>query len=165
MSLPEPVSWVAPTPNRGANLCYVMAAKTRVLVLVSFLLSFSLLASSCGSSNDPKTWAEAGVEGNVQTNFYRACTEANQDGSEFSLSDSQVRVLCECSFEKLVSYYGGTLGDDGVLTDASTPGAGGGFSDFAQLDKDLRNDPSIIPASVEAFLTSCGALAAGTSGS
>jgi len=137
-----------------------MTAKSRLLVLVSVLLGVALLASSCGDSNDPTTWKEAGGDGNVESNFYRACIEANQDGGDVTLTDSQARVLCECSFEQLVSYFGGKFADDGSLTDADAPGAGGGFAEFAQLDADLRKDPTSIPASVEAFLTSCAQLAA-----
>ena len=54
----------------------------RPLTIIALLFSVVVLASACGSSNDPTTWAEAEEDGNLRPNFIRACTEANVDGGD-----------------------------------------------------------------------------------
>ena len=116
------------------------------------LMALLLLASACSSNNDPKSWTEAGVDGNVQTNFVEACQQAN--AGEKGMSDSQANSYCTQSFEALVDYYGGVIIQPGnVLQDAPTPGQGGDFAAFLKLDGDLRKNPESIPVDVAALLS------------
>jgi len=119
--------------------------------IVAGLMALLLLASACGSNNDPKTWTEAGQDANVRTNFVTACQTANE--GEKGMSTSQATTYCTRSFEALVDYYGGVITQPGdVLQDKDPVVDGRDFTAFLKLDSDLRKDPESIPADVSRML-------------
>ena len=133
-----------------------MRTAKRPLTIVVLLLSVILLAGACGSSNDPQTWAEAEEDGNLRPNFIRACTDANgEEGAEVEFTDEQIAAYCECAFVEIVEYFGGSINGDNQLTDVADAVAGRDFEAFKTLESDLRDDPSKIPADVEAMLGLC----------
>ena len=132
-----------------------MRTAKRPLTIFVLLLSVLVFASACGASNDPQSWAEAEEDGNLQPNFIRACTEANADGGSIEFTASQLAVYCECSFAAIVEYYGGSIDGDNTISDVADAVAGRNFEAFRDLESDLRNDPTSIPADIEALLNSC----------
>ncbi len=115
-----------------------------------------LFAGACGSSNDPQSWAEADEDGNVQPNFIRACTEANNaEGAAGQLTDAQAEAYCRCAFDEIVDYYGGEIDGEQRLDDVAEAVAGRDFDAFKQLESSLRDDPTHIPADFEALLSAC----------
>ena len=137
-----------------------MRTAKRPLVILALLLSVIVLAGACGSSNDPQTWAEAEEDGNLRENFARACRDANgEPGAEVEFTDAQIDAYCECAFVEIVEYYGGEL-VDGRLSDVDVSQLAGSaaerdFEAFRDLESTLRDDPTAIPAEVEAFLNGC----------
>ena len=120
------------------------------------LLSVIVLAGACGSSNDPQTWAEAEEDGRLRENFTTACVEANgEEGAAVEFTDTQIAAYCECAFAEIVEYFGGSIDGDNQLVDVADAVAGRDFAAFKDLESDLRNDPTQIPADIEAFLTGC----------
>lgn len=133
-----------------------MRTAKRPLVILALLLSVIVLASACGASNDPETWAEAEEDGNLRPNFIRACTEANgEDGADVAFTDDQIEAYCECAFVEIVEYFGGSIDGDNQLSDVAGAAAGRDFEAFRDLESELRSDPTQIPADIEAFLNGC----------
>ncbi len=111
-----------------------------------------LFASACGSSNDPKSWTEAGIDGGVQVNFVTACQTANANVKK--MTDIQANNYCTRSFEALVNYYGGQIIQPGnVLQDRANATPGRDFAAFLKLDKNLRKDPTSIPPQISELLS------------
>lgn len=137
-----------------------MAAKKRPLVIIALLFSLVVLATSCGASNDPETWAEAEADGNLRPNFVRACTEANADGGDLEFDDSQAAAYCECAFTEIVEYFGGEFDADLAISDIADAAQGRDFEAFKEFESELRSDPESIPADIEAFLNGCASQAA-----
>ncbi len=139
-----------------------MAQKNRTISLFLILLSLVVLATACGASNDPETWAEAEADGNLRQNFIRACTEANASGGgDVEFTAAQAGRYCECTFTKVVEYFGAEIQSDNTLTDVAEVVVGRDFAAFSQLESDLRSDPEKIPADVEAMLKQCASTVAG----
>jgi len=148
--------------SRGRRRRYdqsAMAASKRSLIAV-LLLALVALATSCGTSNDPQTWAEAEADGNLQDNFQRACIEANQEGGELDFDDAQAAAYCECAFIEIVEYFGGEIANGNTITDVADAVSGRDFEAFKEFEAGLRDDPERIPADIEAFLTGCAGQAA-----
>lgn len=126
------------------------------LTIFVLLLSVVLFASACGASNDPQTWAEAEEDGNLRPNFIRACTEANaEEGADDTFSEAQLANYCECAFIEIVEYYGGSFDGDNAISDVADAVAGRDFEAFRSLESDLRDDPTSIPADIDALLNGC----------
>jgi len=133
-----------------------MATSLRSSKLIVALFSVLVFASACGGSvNEPETWAEAEADGNLRPNFIRACTEANVDGGEFELTEAQADAYCECAFVEIVEYFGGEINADNALVDVADATAGRDFEAFEDFESGLRDDPTDIPADVEALLRGC----------
>ena len=116
------------------------------------LLALVLLASACSSSNDPKSWTDAGIDGNVRPNFVDACKVANTGSGQ--LTDQQANSYCTQAFEALVDYYGGQITQPGnVLQDSASVTEGRDFAAFLKLDSDLRKDPTSIPPEITSMLS------------
>ena len=137
-----------------------MVAKKRPLVLIALLLSLVVFATSCGASNDPETWAEADADGNLRTNFIRACTEANADGGDLDLDETQAAAYCECAFLEIVEIFGGEFVNGTTIVDVADAVEGQDFQAFKDFESGLRSNPEDIPAEVEAVLNLCVSQAA-----
>lgn len=137
-----------------------MAANKRPLVILAMLLSLVVFAASCGASNDPETWAEADADGNLQANFIRACTEANEDGGDLEFDEVQAAAYCECAFVEIVEIFGGEFVDGTTIVDVADAVEGQDFQAFKDFESGLRSDPEDIPAEVEAVLNLCESQAA-----
>lgn len=124
----------------------------RSLVFVG-ALGFALIAAGCSASNDPDTWEDAEDDGNLRANYLRACEEAGTDTGD--LDESEARIYCECSFEKLVEYYGGLIVDGRLVTNPDPPAAERDFEAFKAQESELRSNPEDVPADVRAIFTSC----------
>lgn len=134
-----------------------MRTTKRSLTIFAVLFSVLALASACGSSNDPQSWAEAEDDGNLRPNFIRACTEANTDGAEVELTADQIAAYCECAFVEIVEYFGGEIDGSNRLTDAAVAAdSGRDFAAFKELESTLRDNPEDIPADIRALLTGQG---------
>ncbi|MEM9467053.1 MAG: hypothetical protein AAGA90_16900 [Actinomycetota bacterium] len=133
-----------------------MRTAKRPLVILTLLVSVMVLAGACGSSNDPETWGEAQEDGRLRENFMAACVEANgEDGAAVEFTDAQITNYCECAFVEIVEYFGGSINADNELVDVADAVAGRDFEAFRSLESDLRDDPTQIPADIEAFLNGC----------
>lgn len=133
-----------------------MATSKRPSKLIVALVSVLVFASACGSStSDPQTWAEAEADGNLRPNFIRACTEANTEDAEFELTEAETAAYCECAFVEIVEYFGGEINGDNALVDVAGATAGRDFAAFQDFENGLRDDPTSIPADVEALLRGC----------
>jgi hypothetical protein len=133
-----------------------MRTAKRPFTIAVLLLSVMLLAGACGSSNDPETWAEAEQDGRLRENFQAACVEANgEEGAAVEFTDAQIAAYCECAFVEIVEYFGGSINGDNELDDVADAVAGRDFQAFRDLESDLRDDPTQIPADIEAFLDGC----------
>ena len=133
-----------------------MRTAKRPFSILVLLLSVIILAGACGSSNDPQTWAEAEEDGRLRENFTTACVEANgETGAEVEFTDAQIATYCECAFIEIVEYFGGEIDGDNRLVDVAGAVAGRDFEAFKDLESNLRDDPTQIPADIEAFLDGC----------
>jgi len=137
-----------------------MASKKPFLSLVVAVLALVVFAAGCGSSNDPETWGEADADGNLQTNFVRACSEANEDGGDLQFDEVQAAAYCECAFEEIVEIFGGVFVEGTRIVDVADAVEGQDFQAFKDFDEGLRSDPEDIPAEVEAVLNLCVSQAA-----
>jgi len=127
-------------------------------VFFAGLMVLVLFASACGSSNDPKSWTEAGIDGSVRTNFVTACQTANAGSGK--MTSAQANTYCTRSFEALVNYYGGQITQPGnVLQDSANATPGRDFAAFLKLDGDLRKDPTSIPPQISELLSKIEAAA------
>lgn len=136
-----------------------MRTMKRPLTIIALLFSVVILASACGSSNDPNTWAEAEEDGNLRPNFIRACTEANVENGDVQFTEAQAAVYCECAFVDIVEYFGGEINGDNQLDDVATATANRDFQAFKDLESNLRENPEDIPADIQAMLTGQGGCA------
>jgi len=128
--------------------------------IIAGLMALVLLASACGSNNDPKSWTEAGQDANVRTNFVSACQTANE--GQQNMTKSQATTYCTRTFEALVDYYGGVITQPGdVLQDKSPLVEGHDFAAFLKLDSDLRKDPTSIPADISKIMSDIAVSVAG----
>jgi len=94
----------------------------------------ALLATACGNSADPTTWAEAeeftfvdpdtgdAYTSAVEFNFMTACLLANEEASGGNLTPEEAQVLCQCSFV-------------GLRQQVS-------LQEFRDLDRALRDSPN-----------------------
>lgn len=108
--------------------------RNRPLLLAIVLLGITLFAASCGSSNNPTTWAQAEADGTLEENFMRSCTQANVGGG---LTDLQVPSYCGCAFDALANLYS----ED--------------FQLFRDAESRLRSDPTDIDPSLRQLFESC----------
>lgn len=136
-----------------------MAFSKRPIIVV-LLLSLVALATACGASNDPETWAAAEDDGNLRPNFMRACIDANQDGGDLDFDDAQAEAYCECAFIEIVEYFGGEFDGENAISDVADAVSGRDFEAFKEFESGLRDDPEQIPADIEAFLNGCAGQAA-----
>ncbi|MGB1505553.1 MAG: hypothetical protein ACPHIC_07110 [Acidimicrobiales bacterium] len=137
-----------------------MGSKKRFLSSVVAVFAVVVLAASCGSSNDPETWAEADADGNLRTNFIRACSEANAEGGDLEFDEVQAAAYCECAFVEIVEIFGGVFVEGTRIADVADAVEGQDFQAFKDFEAGLRSDPEDIPAEVEAVLNLCVSRAA-----
>ena len=107
--------------------------RPRLWVIV-VLVQLALLASSCGSSNNPTSWADAMEQRTLEENFMRSCQEANVGGD---LDLEQAAQYCTCAFQHLVDRYEND------------------FDGFKEAESRLRSDPNDIDASLSGAFLSC----------
>lgn len=106
-------------------------------LLAASLVAVALLATACGSSNDPTTWEEAEAQDGfpVRENFLDACLDANtgQQGMSAEEADS----YCDCAFVDVREALS--------------------FDEFEQLDDDLREDSTDLRPDVRDLFEACAA--------
>lgn len=103
------------------------------------MLVIGLALTACSTpSNAPTEFNDQ-----VQTNFVDTCT-GNWEGSGTTLASSET---CQCAYTVVTGHYQGA----------------DGFTQFSELDNQLRSDPNAMPQDLKDELSSCPGWAGGGS--